>query len=226
LMASHGAKVAINYLQNQSRASRVRELIESEGGVAELFQADVTDPSQIARMVDGVREKLGQIDVLISNAAIGFKMRSFVDYEWEDFQRKLDGELQSIFYLCKAVVPDMIARGGGSIVAVSSSMSRTWGNGFIAHSTAKSALDSFVRSLACELGPEGIRVNTVAPGLILTDATANLSPHTKDAASARCPLRRNGLPRDVAGALLFLASDLSQFMTGTYTPVDGGFTML
>ncbi len=226
LMASHGAKVAINYVSNQVRASRVKELIESEGGVAELFQADVTDPAQIDRMVADVRAKLGKIDVLISNAAIGFKMRSFVDYEWEDFQRKLDGELKSIFYLCKAVVPDMIERGGGSIVAVSSSMSRTWGNGFIAHSTAKSALDSFVRSLACELGPEGIRVNTVAPGLILTDATANLSPNTKDAASARCPLRRNGLPRDVAGALLFLASDLSQFMTGTYTPVDGGFTML
>jgi amino acid adenylation domain-containing protein len=226
LMASHGAKVAINYVSNHGRALRVKELIESEGGVAELFQADVTDPAQIAGMVAGVREKLGKIDVLISNAAIGFKMRSFVDYEWDDFQRKLDGELKSIFCLCKAVVPDMIERGSGSIVAVSSSMSRTWGNGFIAHSTAKSALDSFVRSLACELGPEGIRVNTVAPGLILTDATANLSPNTKDAASARCPLRRNGLPRDVAGALLFLASDLSQFMTGTYTPVDGGFTML
>jgi NAD(P)-dependent dehydrogenase (short-subunit alcohol dehydrogenase family) len=120
----------------------------------------------------------------------------------------------------------MIERGGGSIVAVSSSMSRTWGNGFVAHSTAKAALDSFVRSLACELGPEGIRVNTVAPGLILTDATANLSPYLKDAASARCPLRRNGLPRDVAGAVLFLASDLAQFITGSYLAVDGGFTML
>jgi NAD(P)-dependent dehydrogenase (short-subunit alcohol dehydrogenase family) len=85
---------------------------------------------------------------------------------------------------------------------------------------------TLARSLACELGPEGIRVNTVAPGLILTDVTANLSPHIKDTASARCPLRRNGLPRDVAGAVLFLASDLSQFMTGSYLAVDGGFTML
>lgn len=226
LLARHGAKVAINYLSNESRALRVKELIESDGGIAAIFQGDVTEAEQATRLVDAVREKFGDVDVLVSNAAIGFMLRSFLDYDWKDFQRKLDGEIRSMFYLCKAVAPHMIKRGKGSIIAVSSSMSRTWGNGFIAHSTAKSALDSFVRSLACELGPEGIRVNTVAPGLILTDATANLSPYVKDAASARCPLRRNGLPRDVAGAVLFLASDLSQFMTGTYLPVDGGFTML
>jgi amino acid adenylation domain-containing protein len=226
LMASHGAKVAINYMSNQARAERVRDLIVDEGGVADIFQADVTDPESAPRMVDAVLKEYGKIDVLVSNAAIGFKLRSFREYAWGDFQRKLDGELQSMFNLCKAVVPGMTEQGGGSIIAISSSMSKTWGTGFIAHSAAKCALDSFVRSLACELGPDGIRVNTVAPGLILTDATANLSPHTKDAASARCPLRRNGLPRDIAGAVLFFASDLSQFLTGTYLPVDGGLTML
>jgi amino acid adenylation domain-containing protein len=226
LLASQGAKVAINFARTQARAQRVKELIESEGGVAELFQADVTDREQATKMVEAVREKLGKIDVVVCNAAIGFKMRSFVDYQWEDFQRKVDDELKAMFHVCKAAVPDMIERGRGSIIAVSSSMSRSWGKGFIAHSTAKSALDSFVRSLACELGPEGIRVNTVAPGLILTDATANLPPQTRDAAAGRSPLRRNGLPRDVAGAILFFASDLSVFMTGTYLPVDGGFTML
>ncbi len=226
LLASQGAKVAINFARTHARAQRVKELIESEGGIAELFQADVTDRDQTNRMVSAVHEKLGRIDVVVCNAAIGFKMRSFVEYEWDDFQHNLDNELTALFHVCKATVPDMIERGRGSIIAVSSSMSRTWGKGFIAHSTAKSALDSFVRSLACELGPEGIRVNTVAPGLILTDATANLPPQVKDAAAGRSPLRRNGLPRDVAGAILFLASDLSTFMTGTYLPVDGGFTML
>jgi NAD(P)-dependent dehydrogenase (short-subunit alcohol dehydrogenase family)/acyl carrier protein len=226
LMSSHGAKVAINFMSNQARAERVKDLIVDEGGIANVFQADVTDPDSVPRMVDAVLQEYGKIDVLVSNAAIGFKLRSFREYAWQDFQRKLDGELQSMFNLCKAVVPGMVEQGGGSIIAISSSMSRTWGTGFIAHSAAKSALDSFVRSLACELGPDGIRVNTVAPGLILTDATANLSPHTKDAASARCPLRRNGLPRDIAGAVLFFASDLSQFLTGAYLPVDGGLTML
>jgi NAD(P)-dependent dehydrogenase (short-subunit alcohol dehydrogenase family) len=105
-------------------------------------------------------------------------------------------------------------------------MSKLAQPGYSAHGAAKAALDSFVRSLALELGPDGIRINTVAPGLTLTDATAAMSNHIKESAASRCPLRRNGLPRDVAGAILFLASDLSQFMTGTYLPVDGGHTML
>lgn len=225
LLARHGAKVAINYLHNEARARRVKELIDADGGTADLFQADVTDKDQVDSLVAAVKRTYGRVDVLVSNAAIGFKMQSFVNHGWDDFARKINDELKTIFYLCKAVVPDMIEAKSGSIIAVSSSMARTWGPGFLSHSTAKAALDALVRALACELGPEGIRVNIVAPGLILTDATANLPPQTKESAAARSPLRRNGLPRDVAGAVLFLASDLSQYMTGGYLPVDGGFTM-
>ncbi len=226
LLASQGACVAINYVQSQARAERVKSLIAEDGGTSEVFQADVTDPEQVERMVDAVRTRFGKIDVLVANAAIGFRLMPFVEYDWGDFERKVLGELKSIFFSCKAVVPEMVRRGGGSIIAVSSTMSKGTEKGYIAHSTAKAALDSFVRSLAGEVGPDGVRVNTVAPGLTLTDATANLPNQIKDAASARCPLRRNGLPRDVAGAVLFLASDLSEFMTGSYLPVDGGFTML
>jgi amino acid adenylation domain-containing protein len=226
LLASQGAIVAINYVQSEARANKVRERIVEEGGTAETFQADVTDVNQVAQLVAEVRARFGPIDVLVANAAIGFKIQPFVKYNWDDFERKVTDEIKSIFYLCQAVVPEMVERKSGSIVAVSSSMSKVSTNGYIAHSTAKAALDSFVRALAGELGPDGIRVNTVAPGLTLTDATAIVTHQQRDAAAARCPLRRNGLPRDVAGAVLFLASDLSQFMTGTYLPVDGGYTML
>jgi len=226
LLANQGAAVAINYMHSEVRARNVKDVIEQDGGTAEVFQADVTDAEQATELVRRVREKFGRIDVLVANAAIGFTMESFAKYQWEDFSRKVLGELKSLFCLCQAVLPEMLERKNGSIVVVSSTMSKTASEGFIAHSTAKAALDSFVRSMAFELGPDGIRVNTVAPGLTLTDATANLSPQRKDAAAARCPMRRNGLPRDVAGAVLFLASDLSQFMTGSYLPVDGGFTML
>jgi NAD(P)-dependent dehydrogenase (short-subunit alcohol dehydrogenase family) len=227
LLASQGAKVAINYVKSESRAQRVKEMIDRDGGVAEVFQADVTDADDVKRLVDGVRTKFGAIDVLVANAAIGFKMASFLQYNWEDFELKLTNELKSIFYLCKDIVPEMIERRSGSIVAVSSSMSKiSGGGGFIAHSSAKAALDSFIRGLATELGPDGIRVNTVAPGFTLTDASANLPYQRKDAAASLSPLRRNGLPRDVAGAVLFFASDLSQFITGNYLPVDGGLTML
>ncbi len=226
LLASQGAKVMINFRRSAARAERVKEIIEAEGGVAELFPADVTDMQQVRTMVDAVLAKFGRIDVLVSNAAIGFQMQPFVDHEWGDFQRKVNDEVAQLFFLCKAVVPGMIARGEGSIISVSSAMSKSHGAGFIAHSAAKAALDAFVRSLAAELGPEGIRVNTVAPGLIITDATANLSPAVKESAAAWSPLRRNGVARDVAGAILFFASDLSRFVTGGYQPVDGGMTML
>lgn len=226
LLASQGARVAINYVRSHERAQRAKELILRDGGTAEVFQADITDPAQVARMVQEVEQCFGQIDVLVVNAAIGFKIQPFVQYSWLDFERKLTDELKAVFFLLQAVVPGMVERGNGSIIAVSSTMSRLPENGYTAHSAAKGALDAFVRALAGELGPNSVRVNTVAPGLTLTDATAPLPRQQKEAAAARCPLRRNGLPPDVAGAILFLASDLSRFMTGTYLPVDGGYTML
>lgn len=226
LLASHGAYVAINYLKSDEQARVIKEIIEEDGGVAEIFQGDTTDPQQVNDLVNQVHRRFGRIDVLVSNAAIGFKVTPFVDSEWADFELKLTSELKSIFLLCKAVTPGMIERKSGSIIAVSSTMSKLPQHGYAAHSAAKAALDAFVRATASELGPDGIRINTVAPGLTLTDAAATMSNQIKDASAAHCPLRRNGLPRDVAGAILFLASDLSQFMTGVYLPVDGGHTML
>jgi amino acid adenylation domain-containing protein len=226
LLASQGAQIALNYMHSKERASAVKDLIERDGGVAEIFQADVTSVEQVNELVKQVRQRFGRIDVLVANAAIGFKIQPFIKYTWNDFERKITDELRQMFYLCQAVVPDMQAQKSGSIIAVSSSMSKLAEKGYVAHSSAKAALDAFVRALAIELGPDGIRINTVAPGLTLTDATVNLPHQQKDAAASRCPLRRNGAPRDVAGAILFYASDLSQFMTGTYLPVDGGFTML
>lgn len=226
LLASHGASVAINYLKSDEQARVIKEIIEEDGGVAETFQGDTTDPQQVNDLVSQVRRRFGRIDVLVANAAMGFKVAPFIDSEWADFELKLTNELKSIFLLCKAVTPEMIERKSGSIIAVSSTMSKLAQHGYAAHSAAKAALDAFVRAVASELGPDGVRINTVAPGLILTDAAATMSNQIKDASATRCPLRRNGLPRDVAGAILFLASDLSQFMTGVYLPVDGGHTML
>lgn len=120
----------------------------------------------------------------------------------------------------------MIEQQRGCIIAVSSGLSRDPGEGFIAHSTAKSGLDAFVKSLALELGPHGIRVNVVAPGLTLTDATAQLPQEYKEASAQTIPLKRNGLPEDVAGAILLLASEEARFVTGAYLPVSGGIQML
>jgi NAD(P)-dependent dehydrogenase (short-subunit alcohol dehydrogenase family) len=164
--------------------------------------------------------------VLVANAHMKLSSSAFVEYEWSDLERKVSDELKAIFYPCQAVASEMLRRRSGSIVAISSSLSKRSDAGFVAQSTAKAAVDAFVRALAAELGPGGVRVNTVAPGVTLTDAALPMSPSVKAAIANRCPLRRNGLPEDMAGAVLFLASELSSFMTGNYLPVDGGLTML
>ncbi|MEY2933454.1 MAG: hypothetical protein RL033_4203 [Pseudomonadota bacterium] len=226
LLAEHGAKVAINYRDSEQQAKSVKEQIEADGGTAEIFQADVTDAADVAELVAAVHRRFERIDVLVANAHINFRHRPFVEYVWSDLERKMNDELKAIFYLCQAVAPEMLQRKSGSIVAVSSSLSKRTNEGFLAQSTAKAAVDAFVRALASELGPGGVRVNTVAPGLTLTDAAFPMSAANKALIASKSPLRRNGVPEDIAGAVLFLASDLSQFMTGTYVPVDGGHTML
>jgi NAD(P)-dependent dehydrogenase (short-subunit alcohol dehydrogenase family) len=226
LLAEHGAKVAINYRDSEDQARRAKEMIEAEGGTAEVFKADVTRAADVAELVAAVHRRFERVDVLVANAHINFRHRPFVDYEWADLERKVSDELKAVFYPCQAVAPEMIRRKSGSIVALSSSLSKRTNQGFLAQSTAKAAVDAFVRALACELGPGGVRVNTVAPGLTLTDAALPMAPGEKARIASACPLRRNAEADDMAGAVLFLASDLSRFMTGTYVPVDGGATML
>ncbi len=226
LLAANGAKVAINYATHREAGELVLRQIRDNGGRALLVQADVTVRSEVEQMVRTVEHELGPVDILVLNANIGFPITAFVAYRWDDFERKLDGELKAAFYCCQATVPSMMERKRGNIIAVSSGLSRHPGMGFVAHSTAKSALDAFVKSLALELGPSGIRVNTVAPGLTITDATAGISDQVKNAIAGETPLRRVATPEDVAGAILMLASEKTGFVTGTYVPVDGGMQML
>lgn len=225
LLAAQGAQVAVNYANHQTAGEAVVTDIRARGGHAILVQADVTVRDQVDAMVETVEKELGPVDILVNNANMSFPVQPFVDYAWEDFERKLTRELRASFFCCQAVVPGMRARRSGCIVNVSSGLSRVSGPGFIAHSSAKSALDAFSRSLALELGPDGIRVNVVAPGLTLTDATAHQPKTMHEAAAARTPLRRIAEPDDIAGAVLFFCTDWARFVTGTYLPVCGGSQM-
>ena len=226
LLAAEGAAVAVNYLQSESAALAVVEEIMDAGGRAIAVRADVRDENQVRSMVEEVEKKLGPVDLLVSNASIGFPVKPFTQFSWDEFEAKLSGEIRSAFFCCQAVLSGMIERKSGSIIAISSTLSRHSSPGFIAHSTAKSGLDAFVRSLAEEVGPFGIRVNVIAPGLTLTDATAWLPEEQKTMIADMTPLKRVALPEDVAGAVLALASDRSRFVTGSYIPVSGGLLML
>jgi len=226
LLAAEGAAVGINYFQSESAAVAVVEEIMKAGGRAIAIKADVRDQEQVRSMVEEVEKNLGPVDILVSNASIGFPVKPFTEFSWPEFEAKLTGELKSTFFCCQAVLPNMIGRKSGSIIAISSTLSRHSSPGFIAHSTAKSGLDAFVRSLAEEVGPFGVRVNVVAPGLTLTDATAWLPEEQKSMIAGMAPLQRNALPEDIAGVVLAVASDHSRFLTGCYIPVSGGLLML
>jgi 3-oxoacyl-[acyl-carrier protein] reductase len=219
-LAARGAAVAVNYFGSEAAAQAVVADIRAAGGRALAVRADARDRTQLEAMAASVKAELGPIGLLVLNASIGFPMKGFLDYPWEAFEAKLMGEMGAAFHGCRAVVPQMLERKGGSIVTITSGLARHPGWGFCAHSAAKAALEGFTRALAFELGPMGIRVNAVAPGLTLTDATAALPEKHKQAAAEHTPLRRNGLADDVAEAVVGILA--SGFVTGATLPVNGG----
>jgi len=225
LLAAHGAKVAVNYHMSRERAEQVLAEIRLHGGEGIAVRADVTERPQVEALVRETQEQLGPVDILVNNAAIPFPVVPFTECRWEDFERKITLEMAACFHPCQAVIPGMLRRGHGCIVNVSSGLSRSPGVGYSSHSAAKSALDALSKSLAMELGPAGIRVNVVAPGLTDTDATAFVPPQVREMIAAHTPLRRIGRPEDVAGAVLFCCADWSRFVSGAYLPVSGGSLM-
>lgn len=219
-LAAQGAAVAVNYHHSEAAAQSIVAEIQAAGGRALAVKADARDRAQVEAMADAVKAELGPIGILVLNASVGFPMKGFLEYPWEAFEAKLLGEMGAAFHGCRAVVPQMLERKGGSIVAITSGLARNPGWGFCAHSAAKAALEGFVRALAFELGPMGIRVNAVAPGLTLTDATAHLPEKHKLAAAEHTPLRRNGEAQDVAEAVAGILQ--AGFVTGATLPVNGG----
>ncbi len=222
LFATHGARVAVNHRDSAEAARGVVETICDQGGEAIAVQADVLESEQVTRMVSEVEAALGAIDILVLNAGVPMYAAPFVSDRWDDFAAKLTREVQAAFLCAQAVVPGMIQRQRGSVVVVSSTIARQPPPGLGAHAASKAALESFARSLAVELGPHGVRVNVVAPGLTRTDASKHVSESQHQAVAQLTPLRRNGTPEDVAGAILMLASDNTRFVTGGYIQVDGG----
>jgi 3-oxoacyl-[acyl-carrier protein] reductase len=225
LLASQGAKVVVNYARNKDKGEQVVKEITEAGGTAILVAADVTVREEIVALVAKAEAELGPVDILVNNANIRIPIAPFAKHSWEEFEAKVTGEMKALFYACQAVIPGMSQRKRGCIVNISSALSRVPGPGFVAHSTAKSALDGFSKSLALELGPHGIRVNVIAPGATNTDALSFMPEDARQKLAERTPLRRFGQPEDIAGAVLFFCTDWSRFVTGTYLPVSGGVQM-
>ena len=225
-LAHHGAKVVINYINSSDKAEELLDEIKKSGGQGMVFQADVRDQGAVNDMVESTLKDFGKIDILVNNANINFPIRPFIELTWEQIEAKILGEMKALYNCSQTVLKDMMTKKSGKLVFVSSSLSRFPGYGFSAHAAAKSAMDSIAKVMAMELGPMGITVNVVGPGLTLTDATAGQPKEVHEQVAAITPLRRLGMPDDIAGVILFLASSLSDYLNGEYIPVTGGSFMI
>jgi 3-oxoacyl-[acyl-carrier protein] reductase len=212
-LADDGYRVIINYNHSERAAL---ELASQVGGTA--VQADVSEAVQVRRMFEGL-----DIDVLVCNA--GQSMFGLLtDGEDEDWQRLIDLNLGGVIRCCRAAIPGMVRRQGGRIIIVSSIWGSTGASCESVYAASKAALHGLTLSLSKELGPSGITVNCVAPGVIDTDMNAAHTPETMQDLIDSTPLGRLGKPEDVASLVRFLSSDAAAFITGQIIGVDGGFT--
>lgn len=229
--AAENASVVVNYLQNVQAAEATVAACNARGGNALAVQADVTDPVEARRLVAKTEDVFGKIDVLVHNAFAPFifsaeQRKLFWDLDWDAFQAQIDGSVKAAHGMVQAVLPKMLERAEGTIITIATNLIANPLVPYHDYTTAKSALVGFSRNLAMELGPLGIRVNTVCPGLVYpTAASRHVKEKLKTSLIAQTPMRRIATPEDVAGPVLFLASSWARFMTGQTLYVDGGVTM-
>ena len=219
--AAVGDRVVVNYRHSDAEALALVQEIETAGGAAMAVRADVGDPEQVRRMVDNVLEKFCQLDILICNAGIA-RQQLFTDITDEDWRDLFRTNVDGTFYCCRAVLPHFIHRKAGRIVTLSSMWGITGGSCEVAYSATKAAVIGLTRALAKEVGPSGITVNCVAPGVIDTEMNGNLTPADLEALREETPLERIGTPEDVAESVFFLASEGARFMTGQVLSPNGG----
>lgn len=226
VLAGRGFVVVVNHRASGPQAQEVVAGITAAGGEAVAIQADVTVPGDVSAMADDIARRWGGVDVLVHNALIPFVVTSFADLTWEQLGGKLAGELHAAYLLTKAVVPEMMSRGYGRLIYLSTGLSRRPRDGMITLGTAKAALDQFVRFVALELAPHGITANLVAPATVAeTTVTKQLTSERVRELGTEAPMGRLVRPDEVANTVAFLASEESGFTTGHYLPINGGLAM-
>jgi 3-oxoacyl-[acyl-carrier protein] reductase len=224
LLARNGWRVALGCRTNLSLARELCAALESEGLEVFPVQGDVSQVEDAREMARLTLERWGRIDLLVNNAGIA-QQKLFTDITPEDWDRMFAVNVRSLYACCQAVVPHMVREHRGSIVNIASIWGEVGASCEVHYSASKAAVIGFTKALAKELGPSGIRVNCVSPGVIATDMNAALSPETMAELRDETPLGTIGTPEEVARAVAWLAGEEASFVTGQVLGVNGGFVI-
>ena len=216
--AENGAFVGINYNRSEDKAKEVLKIVKSKGGEGILLKGDVSSPKDCKKIVDDFVGERESIDVLVLNAGI-YERGGFLEIDEKRWERVISTNLSSCYYILKFAIPHM--KEGGSIIFISSQLAFKGSRHGADYAASKAGMLGLMRSLALELAPK-IRVNAVAPGTIDTDIISSYTQEMREKRISEIPLRRLGKPEDVANVCLFLASDLSSYITGEVINVNGG----
>ncbi len=223
-LAGSGAQIAL-VARDRERLQSVREALIANGGVVEVFRADVTQEDEVAGVAEEIKSRFGHPQILINNAGTNIR-KNLVEYTLQEFRSVVDSSLISTFLMSRAFVPGMTGTGYGRIINMASIMSHVSLPGRTAYSSAKTALLGFTRALALELASDHITVNCISPGPYATDMNAALinNPEASAQFMASLPIGRWGDVKEIGALACYLCSDLSGFLTGTDILIDGGWT--
>ena len=224
-LAREGYSVAVGCTAHKAQAQALAASLRAQGCNALAVRADVRSREQVESLFAAVRAQLGVPDTLVCCAGIAQQkqIQDITDADWDDM---FDVNVKGVYRCIQAALPDMLRRNRGCIVTLSSMWGQVGASCESHYAASKAAVIALTQSLAKELGPSGIRVNCVAPGVIETDMTAPLGRDTLDALAQDTPLGRNGTPDDVARAISYLCSDAAAFVTGHTLSVNGGFVIV
>lgn len=222
LFANQGASVVISDIQ-ESEGKLIAENITSSGGKASFFKTDVAIPEDMEALVDFTVETYGRLDIAVNNAGIGGELNPIADMSIEGWQKVIAVNLNSLFYGMKYQIPAMLKSGSGSIVNISSILGSVGFAGSGAYTAAKHGIVGLTQTAALEYSAKNIRINAVGPGFIDTPLLNALDAETKKQVVALHPIGRLGKSEEIAELILWLGSDKSSFVTGSYYSIDGGY---
>ena len=219
-LAENGYNVVLNYNKSEEIAKSIKEELTSKGYNVEIFRADVSKREEVKKLVDFTIEKYGTVDVLINNAGIS-QIKLFTDITDIDWDKMLATNLNSVFYASQEVLPYMINKKEGCIINISSIWGSVGASCEVHYSVTKAGIDAMTKSLAKELGPSNIRVNSIAPGIIDTDMNKYLSEEERKSIKDEIPLQKIGNTEDIAKCVKWLIED--SYTTGQIIKINGGW---